>query len=170
MIATTGRLATLTAACPPAAAAARSPGRSRRPAGTSTSPAAKSSPADRTFCPAAIGWRARPVTMTLPSACGSSRSRTTTVSAPSGIGSPVSIHSQASGRTSAVSWSAVTAAARSAARTAIPSIAAHADRGDGHFAITRPVITRPSASATGTCSASGSARQPARSSLSSHSW
>ncbi len=101
MIATTGRRATVTVTCPPAAAAARSPGRSRRPAGTRGCPAPKSSPAVRTFRPRAA-WPVRcpspgpppaAVMTTLPSACGSRRSRTITVSALAGIGSPVSIHS-----------------------------------------------------------------------------
>ena len=125
MIATAGRRATASVACPPAAAAARSPGRSRRPAGTRSSPAAKSSPG-RTDVPAArrqVAAGPRPRRWTLPSSCGSSRSRIITVSVPAGIGSPVSIHSNvpAASRT-APPRRASPAAARAAA--APPAVAA----------------------------------------------
>ena len=157
MIATTGRLYTATDAWPPAAAAARSPGRSRRPARTSTSPAPKSSPARRTCLPRTTP--VLPVMMTLPSACGSSHSRSTTVSAPSGMGSPVSIHSNAPGGSRTGSPARAPAPSASppavpaptaAARVAMPSIAEQSDRGDGHRARTGEAVTRPNASATGT--------------------
>ena len=112
--------------------------------------------------------------MTLPSSCGSSHSRITTVSAPAGIGSPVSIHSNvpAGSRTAlppVAAASAVPATASPAARTAMPSMAEQSDRGDGHRATIGPALTRPSASATGTCSAAGLASQPARVSESTQS-
>ncbi len=49
----------------------------------------------------------------------------------------------------------------------MPSIAEQSDRGDGHRATIASALTRPSASATGTCSAAGAASQPARASESS---
>ena len=105
-----------------------------------------------------------------PSCCGSSHSRITTVSAPAGIGSPVSIHSNVpAGSRTAPPSAAVAAAVSPAARTAMPSIAEQSDRGDGHRATIGSALTRPSASATGTCSAAVPAFQPARVSESSQS-
>ena len=157
MIATTGRRATATAACPPAATAARSPGRSRRPAGTRTSPAAKSSPAVRTFRPRA--GVSRPVAAARPGAGGGGdqhaavrlrqqalphdhgvRARRHRVAGvdplerPGGQPHRPVVRSRVAG--AGVATSAAAAAARSAARTAIPSIAAQSERGDGHRAAT----------------------------------
>ena len=102
--------------------------------------------------------------VTLPSSSGSTHSRITTVSALAGIGSPVSIHANVpAGRRT----TSPPAAASRAARTAMPSMAEQSDRGDGQRATTGPAVTRPSASATGTCSAVGPAFQPARVSESS---
>ena len=108
--------------------------------------------------------------MTPPSSCGSSHSRSTTVSASAGIGSPVSIHSNVpAGSRTALPSAAVAPPVSRAARTAMPSIAEQSDRGDGQRATIGSALTRPSASATGTCSAAGPASQPARVSESSQS-
>jgi WD40-like Beta Propeller Repeat len=103
-----------------AAAAARSAGRSRRPAGTSRAPTAKSSPRVRTFSPR----RAGAVTTALPSDRIWVCSRASTVSAQAGTGSPVS--------TQANAVAGITSPAAAGPAIAMPSIAAHSQRGDGH--------------------------------------
>jgi len=156
MMATMGCRATGSAAWPPAAAALRSAGVSRRPAAMSSSPAWKSSPLARTWRPRVTG----PATRALPSGRSATRSRSTTVSVPAGMGSPVSIEVNAAADSTC--WPASDAApGTEAAATAMPSIAAQAKRGAAQRARAAAAATRPSASRTGTCSTTGSPCQPA---------
>ncbi len=163
MIAATGLRAVSSVTCPAAAAAARSAGRSRWPAGISSRPAEMSSPLARTCRPRGAG----PVIQALPSAPGWTRSRSTTVSVPAGIGSPVSTqaNADAASRHRPTAWSGEEA---DAARIAMPSMAAQAERGAAQRAWTGATVTRPSPSPTGTCSAAGTPRQPAAAHASIH--
>ena len=159
MIAATGRRATVSVACPAAAAVARSAGRRRWPAGMSSSPAGKSSPAARTFRPGGAG----PVIWTLPSAWSRTRSRSTTVSMPTGTGLPVSTQVN-----EAAASCHTPAAPAGPAVIAMPSIAAQAKRGAAQRARTGAAATRSCPSRVGTSSTAGTPRQPAATHASIH--
>jgi hypothetical protein len=124
----------------------------------SSSPAAKSSPLVRTFIPGGAGL----VIWALPSSANLTRSCCTTVSVPSGIRSPVST------QVKEVAASCHTPAARGPALTAMPSIAARAERGAGQRAWTGTAVTLASPSRSGTCSAAGVPGQPAAAQASIH--
>ncbi len=96
---TRGDRRTTTSVTPAAAAAARSTGRSRCPAGSSSSVAATSSPIDRTLVQGAMPARSS-ARASAPDPLWCTSSRITTASRPAGIGSPVSTTSNASGASS----------------------------------------------------------------------
>ena len=161
MIPTFGRVWTGASAYPMAARAARYAGVRRVPAAKAGEPTAMSSPAGRTWVPAArvaVGVTLSGAAGSMLFAASSVSSTWRMASAPSGSGAPVMIRWAEPGVSgssecepaaiSASIWSG-TPGATSAARTANPSIAEFVNGGIAKRAATSSLRTKPRASASG---------------------